>query len=315
MNTFTFGEPVWLWLLPFLLFILFTFSGNTRPVAIRFSTVTLLNPGEKSPRSGLGKFRLPLRFLTLSILILALAQPRMEQGSDFEENEGIDVVLVLDYSASMDEKDFFIEGKAISRLDALNKVIADFIENRERDRIGVIGFAKDPYLVSPLTTDHDFVTDMMGEVKTMGGTAIGSGMVAAIEMLKDSETESKVLIVVTDGLSNTGVPPLEAAKYAKEKDVRVYPIEILNYRKLSPTRVVDHPLNTIAKMTGGQFYQAADYTSLANIYQQIDDLETSLIKERIFKVYNELFSSFLLIGLGMLLLEILLSIFFRRSLP
>lgn len=316
LNTFQFGEPGWLWVLPLLFLILFTFSGNFRPAAIRFSTVTLLNPGVLAPRTGMGRFRFPLRFFTLLLLMLALAQPRLEQGTDFEENEGIDIVLVLDYSASMDTQDFFIEGKKISRLDALNKVIHDFIENRKRDRIGVIGFAADPYLVSPLTTDHDFVTEIMGEVKTRGGTAIGSGMVAAVEMLKDSEQESKVLIVVTDGLSNTGVPPMEAAKYAKEKGIRVYPIEILDYRKLRPAKVTDHPLNQIAQMTGGQFYQAADYASLVNIYRQIDDLETSLIKERIFKVYDELFPWFLLAGLLLLLLlEILVPLFFRRSLP
>lgn len=314
-KTFQFGEPIWLWSLPFLFLLWFTFSGNTKPTALRFSTITLLNPGERSKRHGVGRLRVPFRFFTLMILMLALAQPRLEQGTDFEENEGIDIVLVLDYSKSMDAEDFYIDGEAISRLAALNKVIDDFIENRERDRIGVVGFAADPYLVSPLTSDHDFVTEIMGEVRTMGGTAIGSGMVAAVEMLKDSETVSKVLIVVTDGLSNTGVPPMEAAKYAEEKGIRIYPIEILDYRKLNPDRVLAHPLNQIAKLTGGQFYQAADYASLENIYNQIDDLETSLIKERVFKVYTELFYHFLILGVSMLMLEILGSIFFGRSLP
>jgi len=315
-STFQFGEPVWLWTLLSLFLIPFTFSGNSRPAAVRFSTVTHLGMSGRPPRPGMGSFRMPLRLFTLSLLICALAQPRIEQGSDFEEKEGIDIMLVLDYSGSMDEEDFFIDGQPISRLNALNKVVGDFIDDRENDRIGVIGFAGNPYLISPLTSDHEFVTEMMGEVETRGGgTALGSGMVAAVETLKESDTESKVLIPVTDGLSNKGVPPVKAAEYAKENDIRIYPIEILDYRKLTPGKILDHPLNEIARMTGGQFYQAADYDSLKNIYKQIDELETSLIKERVFKLYTELFPVFLLAGLALLMLEILPGLFRRRACP
>ncbi len=315
LATFDFAEPVWLWGLLLLLILPFLYSGRTRPAAIRHSTVSLMYLGTREPRLGLGGFRLPVRAVVLALLIIALAQPRLEEGEEFDEKEGIDIMLVLDYSMSMDQEDFFFEGEAISRLEALNKAVGDFIENRERDRIGVIGFARDPYLISPLTSDHDFVTEMMGEVETKGGTAIGSAMVAAVDTLKKSETETKILVVVSDGLSNTGVPPMAAARLAAEEDMRVYPIEILDYRKLRPERVLDHPLHQIAKLTGGQFYQAADYESLENIYQQIDELETSLIKEKAFKLYTQLFPWFLGAGLALILIEALSTAFFRKVSP
>ncbi|MEM6823277.1 MAG: VWA domain-containing protein, partial [Verrucomicrobiota bacterium] len=309
LSTLHFGHPWFLLLLGLLPLAYFLRGKPGHIFAVRFSSLALLKELGASTNLHPRKLLTLLRYLSIALLILAIARPRVDQGTKPEESEGIDIMFVLDYSDSMKAEDFVLNAQSLSRLAALQHVTKEFLKNRPNDKIGVIGFAAEPYLISPLTIDHDWALEMMEYAKTSGGTAIGSGIVAATNLLGQSDTKTKVQIVVTDGLSNTGVPPLEAGKYAKNENIRVYPIEILNYRNLRgrANKVLEHPLYQIADLTGGQFFQASDYDSLRLIYSQIDQLEKSLIKQKTFKVYQELFSWFLWPALFFIFLEFSLS--------
>ncbi len=303
LQTFGFGAPWWLLLL-LVIPLPSLWRGKAAPSrGLAFSSAVLLRRDGRLPVSRRSLALTALRCLFLGFLVVAIARPQVEAGFQDDRNEGVDIMLVLDYSKSMDAEDFLFQGEQVSRLEAMKHIMAEFLDNRKNDRIGVVGFAKDPFLVSPLTTDHSWVLEMIPEVKTAGGTAIGSAIIRSLQVLNESDAKTKIQIVVTDGLSNTGVAPLEAAEVAAEDGIRIYPVEILNARRLAPQKAEEHPLHLMATMTKGQFFQATDYESMRAIYQQINDLETSFIQQRRFKTYDELFFLFAIPALAFLLLE------------
>jgi Ca-activated chloride channel family protein len=315
LETFEFGRPVWLLALPLLILL---WWRRTRPgpvAAVKFSSLTLLKAATHKTRARRGHWPLILRTLALALILLALAEPRVEKGKQDEKAEGIDVMLVLDASKSMDSKDFDFDGKKLSRREALERVLGEFIQARPNDRIGVVGFAERPFMISPLTLDHSWMMEAMGEVETTLGTAIGSAVESSVDLLRKGESPNKVAIVVTDGLNTSGVDPLQSAYTAQRFGVRLYTIGVVSYAQMLTSNLDELTLSKMARMTGGQFFQAANGGSLRSIYGQIDQMEKREIKQTKLRAFQELFQYFAGMAFVLLVLELLLTQGRKMRLP
>ena len=269
-----------------------------------------------------------LRTLTIGLLTIAAARPQSASSVEDLTREGIDIVLSMDLSASMLSKDF-----DPNRLEASKTVATDFVNDRPNDRIGVVAYEGEAFTQIPLTTDQRVVMNGIGELQTgllEGGTSIGMGLATAVNRLKDSEAESKVVILLTDGVNNAGkIEPLDAAQLAKLNDIRVYTIGVGTIGKArSPVakmgnqfqydwvevEIDETVLREIAKLTGGRYFRATNGEKLASIYTEIDELE----KTR-FNVlrYNQKTEEFLPYGIAAVLaffIEFLLRQFAIRTL-
>lgn len=333
-ESFEFLHPEFLLLLLFLPVLAIWKGRWGRPVAVRLpSTADARSVGAR-PRSKIGGFLMFLGMLSLGLLILALARPRHGKGSSEIEASGIDIVLALDVSGSMEAHDFKLRGRAVNRLVMVKDVVGKFIEQRPSDRLGMVAFAGRAYLVSPLTTDHNWLADRLGEVQ-MGqvedGTAIGSAIASSVGHLRKSEAKSRIIILLTDGVNNTGaINPLTAAEAAKALGIRIYTIGAGTHgeapvpvqdgfgrtrMQMVKVEIDEEMLREIATATGGQSYRATDTNSLENIYESINQLETTTRKVRKYQQYDELYLWFLIPGLGLLLLELLLTQTRFRRLP
>jgi Ca-activated chloride channel family protein len=258
-------------------------------------------------------------------MIVALARPQRGHSNTQITANGIDIVLGLDVSGSMQALDFQIEGQRMNRIAIVKSVVAKFIDERPNDRIGLIAFAGAPYLVSPLTLDHDWLQQNLERVNIGtgdDGTAIGSAIAASVNRLRTTKAKSKVVILLTDGMNNTGkISPLAAAEAAKALGVKIYTIGV-GARGKAPIPVKDEAgnmhlimakvdvdektLQAVADLTGGKFYRATDTDSLENIYEQINQLETTAQTVQKFEHYEELYRfalypSLALLGFGVLL--------------
>lgn len=315
LRTLGFGQPLWLALLVALIPLWRVRSRAVAGPAVTFSSIRLLRGIARPVVNQRERRAWVLRAAAVGLIVFALARPRIERGVDEEHAEGIDILLVLDASRSMDTKDFEFQGETLSRRDALLRVMKAFIEARPRDRIGVVGFAEKPFLVSPLTLDHSWMLEAMGEVQPSLGTAIGSGVEAAVDLLRKSESADKIVIVVTDGLNTSGTQPMDAARLARRFGVRVYSIGIVSYADMATGELDDLTLSRMARLTGGQFFQAADGSGLQAIYRQIDQLERQQFKQPRLRAWRELFAWPAAGALALVLLEIGLSYGRRLRLP
>ena len=271
-----------------------------------------------------------LRALSFIALVIALARPQLSLREENIKAEGIDIMMSLDLSSSMLAQDF-----TPNRLAASKRVAADFVNRRTFDRLGLVVFAGEAFTQCPLTTDHDVMQQFLASLECgilEDGTAIGMGLSTAVNRLKDSEAKSKIVILLTDGVNNTGyVAPLQAAKLAKEFDIKVYTIGVgstgstiaPNARRrdgqyvygLIRVQIDEDLLREIARMTGGAYYRAVDEQSLIDIYDTIDQLEKTEIDVTVIKRYSEEFYRFLIIGLLFLVLEIFLRYTVLRTIP
>ena len=286
--------------------------------------------GKESLRGRL-RILLPiLRFLCFSALVIALARPQKTLKEEVVKAEGIDIALVIDLSSSMLAQDFTPD-----RLEVSKKVAAEFVDKREHDRLGLAVFAGEAFTQCPLTTDHSVVKDFLKGLRCgilEDGTAIGMGLATAVNRLKESESESKVVILLTDGVNNSGyVKPETAAEIAKEFDIRVYTIGVgstgdalapVSRRSdgqyifgLAPVEIDEALLKDIAKLTGGRYYRATSEKALEEIYAAIDQLEKTEIEVSIIKRYSEEFYPFLIFALLCLTLEIVLRYTLFRTIP
>ena len=276
-----------------------------------------------------------LRGAVLVLFVVALARPQLGRSESKVRTEGIDIVLVVDISGSMQAMDYEKNGQRESRIDAVKDVVRDFIRARPNDRIGMVVFGTRAYVASPLTLDHDWLERNLDRVRiglVEGNTAIGAGIGTAVNRLRDTKAKSKVIVLLTDGGENVHNPPApEAAQAAKEFNVRVYTIGA-GSRGLAPMPVYDQAnhllgyqtiradldenlLKQIATATGGQYFRAADTESLRKTYGQIDAMEKQKIETVAFEEWQELFPWFLGPGLGCLLLAVTLSHTRLRRLP
>ena len=334
IQSFQFLHPELLFLLLFLPVMAIWKGRWGRPVAVRMpSTADARSIGAK-PRSKVGGLMMFLGMLSFLLLILALARPRHGKGSTDIEASGIDIMLTLDVSGSMAAMDFKIGGKPVDRLEAVKDVVERFISQRPNDRLGMVAFAGRPYMVSPLTMDHDWLSKRLGDVQ-MGqvedGTAIGSAIASSVSHLEKSNAKSRIIIIITDGVNNAGaVNPVTAGEAAKALGMKVYAIGA-GTRGEAPFPVTDQfgrtryqtvkveieeeMLQEVATSTGGQYYRATDTDSLEEIYESINQLETTTRKLKKYQQYDELYLYFLVPGLCLLLLELFLTQTRFRRLP
>ncbi len=298
-----FGQPWWLLLLPLLVWWFTRYGGEGRVGGVAHSSTGLLIALGSRPRHSPGRMLRRLRFFVLILFILAMARPRLPQGERPDPSKGIDIMMVTDCSGSMDARDFVLGSEKLTRREALLRAISEFVDHRTNDRIGMIGFATHTYLLSPLTTDGNWIKDVYKMVVLKGGTAIGDGILAGVDKLEENPDRSKVMILVTDGLNNAGSNPLDAADYAKEKGVRMYALEIMNISRIAASGVANNPLSQAAIKTGGQYFQAADTNALMQIYQEIDRMEKREYEDRRSMIYHELFLWLLIPGALLVLFE------------
>ncbi len=330
-----FQQPYFLFLIAVILILPFLRGGLKRAGSIRYSNTQLAGKLGSMRKSRAGRWLAFLRTLALTLLVLALARPRIGYGETEIEASGIDIVLAVDISGSMQAMDFKIGSKRVNRLEVVKKVIREFIEKREADRIALIAFAGEPYLVSPLTLNHDWLNKNLQRLEigliAEDGTAIGSALIMSANRLKELQAKSKVVVLLTDGVNNMGaIQPVTAAEAAAALKVKVYTIaagtkgeapfpvkDSFGRTRLQNIQTeVDEPtLKEIAKITHGSFFRATDTKELEAIYDQINQLEKTEVKLKNFTFYRELYFWPLLGGLSLLMLEYLLACTRLRTLP
>ena len=317
MNLFLHPQILWaLALLPLL--ALWLGRKGARP-AVTFSNIETARDVARATRSRWGRFLGIARWVGLAFLIVALARPQLGHASTEVQASGIDLVLAVDISGSMQALDLTEGGEPSSRLDVVKSVVAQFIKNRPNDRIALVAFSAEPYLMSPLTLDHDWLLQNLGRLQPgmiKDGTAIGSALSASINRLRGQKAKSKLVVLLTDGQNNAGkIDPALAAQAAQALGVKVYTIGV-GTKGEAPMPITDESgrtrivmtkvdvdeglLKTIADTTGGRFYRATDAGSLQRIYEAIDSLEKTTRNLKKYEHHEERFAW--LVFPGMLLL-------------
>jgi Ca-activated chloride channel family protein len=329
MADITFKNPELLWLglvlIPMIAYYVFL-QGKSR-VEFKYSSVASSQGAEANIKAKLIHLPFVLRMLAVSLLIVVLARPQSTSSWQDVTTEGIDIVMAIDISGSMQAEDL-----KPNRLEASKKVAKTFIGNRPNDRLGLVIFAGESFTQCPLTTDHSVILNLFDDVKSgmlKDGTAIGMGLATSVKRLKDSEAISKVVILLTDGDNNSGsIAPATAAEIAKEFGVRVYTIGVgtrgtAPFPQVDPfgrTRYVDMEVNIneelltrIADMTDGKYFRATDNASLEDVYKEIDELERSKIDVTEYRKRKEEFLPFAIAALLLLACEVLLRQTILRS--
>jgi len=269
-----------------------------------------------------------LRLISIALVVIVIARPQAVSSWEETESQGIDIVLALDVSGSMLSQDLKPD-----RLQAAKKVAAEFITDRVNDNIGLVIFAGESFTQCPLTTDHKVLLNLLNEINfgmIEDGTAIGLGLATSVNRLKESDSDSRVVILLTDGTNNSGqIAPLTAADLARSYGIRVYTVGV-GTKGMAPTPVntpygirmqnmpvdIDEKtLTEIAAMTGGQYFRAQDTDGLRQVYDEIDEMEKYLISVQNVTRRQELFLPFALLALGLILLELLLRRSWLRNIP
>lgn len=321
----TFGHPylLFLLLLPPLLAWL---KGRRGPQpAFLYSSVRLLDGITGATRSHAGQFLAAARWLTLGALMFALAQPRLTKTETTIKASGVDIVVALDLSGSMEVPDFVFRGQRVNRLDLAKEVLEKFIEQRPNDRIGLVAFGGRAYIASPLTLDHDFLLQNVERLHlhmVEDNTAIGSALATSVNRLRDLKAKSKIVILMTDGRNNAGrISPLTAAEAAKALGIKVYAIGVGNSEVVMRLGLPldylpdEQTLEQNAKLTGGKYYRADNAEKFQSIYAEIDRLEKTEAEVKKFAQHQELFPWIVAVGLSVFLLEIVLGQTVWRRLP
>ena len=314
-----FLNPEFLWLLALLPLIAMWRGRKGRVAAVEYSNVEIARAVARETRSRPARWTTMLRLLVATLLILGLARPQFGQGRSEVQASGVDLMLAVDVSGSMEALDFTLNGQPANRLDCVKAVVSKFIEARPDDRIGLVAFAGAPYLVSPLTLDHEWLKQNLDRVHTgmiEDSTAIGSALATSVNRLRDQPSKSKIVVLLTDGMNNAGkVAPQTAAEAAKAMGVKVYTIgagakgeapvpvkdQFGNQRIVMAKVDVDEAaLKQIADETGGKFFRATDTDSLKKIYAEIDGMEKTTHQVKKFEKYHELFAWAVVPGLMLL---------------
>lgn len=323
-----FEYPALLWLLVIPSFMLVHYvyielSGR-RP-HLRVPDIKFWKAGGRSVLGVMRHLPFLLRTIALVMIIIAIARPRSSTKMDKIDTEGIDIVLAMDVSTSMLARDFTPD-----RISAAKDIAIEFISQRPSDRMGIVVFAGESYTQCPLTTDRATLINLMKEIETgliEDGTAIGNGLATAVARMQNSDAKSRVVILLTDGVNNSGeITPQTAADIAKTYGIRVYTIGVgangtAPYPVMTPwgvqmqnveVEIDENLLKNIAETTGGRYFRATDNTKLSEIYSEINKMEKARTTIDSFPIYKELFTGFALIALACLLLEVLISFILRR---
>jgi Ca-activated chloride channel family protein len=330
----TFAHPWFLLLLLALPAVAGWRALRGKDAAFLYSSVELARGVANIGRSGASRLLEALRWLALALFIFGLARPQHVESETAVKASGVDIVVAIDLSGSMESEDFRLAGKQVNRLAIAKDTLKKFISRRPSDRIGLVAFAGKAYIAAPMTLDHDFLemnVDRLQLHSIEEGTAIGAGLAAAVNRLRELKSNSKIVILMTDGQNNvTKVPPLTAAESAQSLGVKVYTIgvgtrgtapfpqtDMFGRKYYVQTKVdIDEPtLQEIAKKTGGKYYRADKTETLQQIYDEIDALEKTEVEVKRFLHIDELFSWVVLLGMGFLLPEVLLGHTVWRKLP
>ncbi len=328
MNDIHFASPYFLTLLAALPLLGFWFYWQRNRWKASLSMSRSSGFGKRQSRGP--EFMVVLRLLALTLLILAMARPQtVDMSSKTKTTRGIDIVMAIDVSASMLAKDL-----SPNRLEALKLVAADFIARRPNDRIGLVEYAGESYTKTPITSDKSIVLSSLKDIRYSslieGGTAIGMGLATGVNRLKDSKAESKIIILLTDGVNNAGfIDPSTASELAIEYGIKVYTIGLgTNGTALSPYAIAPDGqfqyrrmqveideilLKSIAEKTGGQYFRATDNEKLEAIYKEIDQLEKTEIEEFKYYRYDELYRPLVLMALVLFSLEMFLRLTLFKS--
>ena len=329
---FRFAYPVLLFLLLAIVGWLVFILGRKTP-SITYSMTSRMARLAGKRDQFLVKIPLVLRSTCLLLLVLAASRPQLYNVSREIRSPGVDIMLSLDTSGSMQALDFQLDEKPVSRLTAVKKVVSEFIKKRETDRIGLVVFGEEAFTQSPLTMDKGLLLDLVEKMKIgMAGdrTAIGSAIAIGGKRLKDLKAKSRILILLTDGRHNAGdITPEEAAEAVRALGVKIYTIGVggkgpapFRVKTLFGTRIVhqrvdldERTLKKVASIGGGKYFRAADSESLSGIYDIIDREERTEVKVKEFFHYKELYQLFLIPALILLGLEISLKTTILRVLP
>ena len=323
---FEYPKLLWLLAVPVLLLLHYLWMElKGRRPHLRVSTGAPWLAGGTSPLAILRHLPMLLRTAALVLIVVAIARPRSSTEVEKIDTEGIDISLAMDVSTSMLARDFKPD-----RISAAKDIAIEFIAQRPSDRMAIVVFAGESYTQCPLTTDHATLINLMKEVQTgliEDGTAIGNGLATAVARMKDSDAKSRVVILLTDGVNNSGeVSPQTAAEIAKTYGIRVYTIGVgangmAPYPVMTPwgvemqqmkVEIDEELLKEIASVTGGRYFRATDNTKLSEIYSEINKMEKARTTIDSFPVYKELFGKYALAALICLLLEMLVRLLIRR---
>lgn len=327
---YTFLHPQYFLLLLLLIPMIawYIWKQKTAHATLQISSIRFFSLVKPSRKTYLRHLPFAFRVLSIIFLITALARPQSTNQLRNVSTEGIDIIVSLDISGSMQAMDF-----QPNRLEAAKEVAIEFIKGRPNDRMGLVIFAAESFTQCPLTLDHNVLTNLFRDVRIgmlEDGTAIGMGLATAVNRIKDSDAKSKVIILLSDGENNRGqIAPLTAAEIARTFGVRVYtigvgtigmapfPINTVFGQQVQEMEVkIDEPMLTeIAELTGGQYFRATDRQALEGIYQEIDAMEKNKIEVQEYTRHAEEFVLFALLALLFLLLEIVLRNTVLRTLP
>lgn len=331
----TFAHPWFLLLLPALPLLAWLKGRRGPQPAFLYSSVALLQGLAGRARSRAGAFLAALRWLAVALLVVALARPQLIHSETSVKASGVDIVVVVDLSTSMESLDFKLDRRPVNRLVIAKDVLKKFIARRPNDRFGLVAFAGRAYVASPLTLDHDALLTNLERLEIgmiEDRTAIGSALAAALNRLRDVQSKSKIVILMTDGQNNAGaVTPMQAAEAAQALGAKVYTIGVgtrglaliprpnpfTGRRELVQTRVnIDEDtLKAIAAKTGGKYYRADSTDTLRSVYDEIDQFEKTEAEVKKYVRRDELAAWLVVPGLLVLLGELALAHTLWRRLP
>lgn len=330
MFGYEFANPNYFWMLLLLIpmIVWYIFKEKTSHADLQYSSLRPFKGIQHAGYIWMRHILFVLRLSAIFFLVVALARPQSSNSWETYTSEGIDIVLALDISGSMLARDFQPD-----RLEAAKEVATKFILERPQDKIGLVVFSGESFTQSPLTTDHAVLINLLRDIKSgmiEDGTAIGLGLANGVNRLKESQSKSKVVILLTDGVNNRGaIAPATAAELAKSFGIRVYTIGVGTYGEAPypfqtpfgvqmqnvPVEIDENILQQIATLTGGKYFRATDNEKLTQIYQEIDQLEKSKIEVKHFSKKQEQYFIFGVIGMLLLITESILRYTLLRKIP
>lgn len=329
-NNIEFAFPYFLYGLIIIPVIILWYWKKNKKVSpdLTYSSLKIFSGVKPTLRERLRHLPFVLRIIALSLLIVGLARPQSFATGENIHTEGIDIAMVLDISGSMLAEDF-----EPNRLEAAKNVIADFVQGRTTDKIGLVVFARESFTQCPLTIDYSVLKNLLQDIESgmiTDGTAIGNAIANGVNRLKDSQAKSKVMILITDGVNNAGeIDPVTAAQIAETFGIRIYTIGVgtrgeapypfktpfgTRYQMV-PVEIDEELLQQVSAMTGGRYFRATNNEKLKEIYEEIDQLEKSKVEVLSYRNTKELFYGWVGAGFALLILELSLLRTYLRSLP
>jgi Ca-activated chloride channel family protein len=334
VNGITFAHPWALALLALLPLLAILRGRRGRAPAVQYSGMSLLGDLGHARRVQAGGWLSALRYIALACFIVAFARPQQIDTTAQVQDSGIDLMLAIDLSPSMDALDYHENGQEISRVQAVRETVSKFIQARPSDRIGMVVFAGEPYLMSPLTLDHDWLLQNVDRLQVgLAGdaTAIGSAIAVCANRLRHEQAKSKIIVLLTDGANNAGkITPIAAAEAAHALGIKIYTIgagsaDVAKFPRRNmfgqvqyttiPVDIDEGALQRIADAGGGKFFRAADTETLRHVYEEINRLETTKSTAKEYNHFSEYFMWSVYPGIFFLGLEIALANTRLRRVP